>query len=151
MNLKQKSKGFTLIELLVVIAIIGILSGIVLVAMSSARNKAKDAHVKRELVHLRTQVNLNIVTGTAYVSCTTGVFANALVTPLLSAISTTKVCAQSTGSDFIVTAVLPSNSAKSWCVDGKNNSMVVTKSKSDPVAELTASGVAYNCSAATLQ
>lgn len=49
----NKSLGFTLIELLVVVAIIGVLSSVIIISLSSARNKATDAKIKGQLTSIK--------------------------------------------------------------------------------------------------
>lgn len=49
----DKKKSFTMIELIIVIAVIGILAGIIFVASSPAKKKAKDARIQSDLLQIQ--------------------------------------------------------------------------------------------------
>ena len=66
MNMNIKKKGFTLIELLVVISIIGVLSTMVLGALSEARGKARDAKRRSDIKSLQTALEIHYLDKGSY-------------------------------------------------------------------------------------
>ncbi len=56
--MKQKTSGFTLIELLVVIAIIGLLATLSIIALDSARQKARDARRVADIKEIQTSLEM---------------------------------------------------------------------------------------------
>lgn len=136
-----KQRGFTLIELLVVIAIIGILSSMVLAALSVARNKGHDTKVKSQLTSLRSAAELyytnngdyaSLVVGTESAGstigtgCNSNIFISTEVAPFTLAANYPTFAAgtgkcTSNGSAYAVTARL--NAAGTfWCVDSVGKS-----------------------------
>ena len=65
-NKKKNQKGFTLIELLVVIAIIGVLSGIVIVAVGDATARARDSRRLADVRQLAFVLERETALGPAY-------------------------------------------------------------------------------------
>jgi type II secretion system protein G len=83
-NNSDPRQGFTLIELLVVIAIIGLLASVVLLALNSARAKARDAKRLADVKQLSSALELYNNDRSAYPSVTAGgAGASGLVTSLV--------------------------------------------------------------------
>ncbi len=121
----MKRRGFTLIELLVVIAIIGLLSTLAVVALGSARVKARDSKRLSDLKQVQTALELyytdkgayptstdSLVLGGASARCLDGAgFKASCTNPYMGLVpddpgSTTYGYTSAAGTDYAITATL---------------------------------------------
>ena len=134
----KTERSFTLIELLVVIAIIGILAGIVLVALGGARNKAKDARIVSDMVQIRSLAELIFSNDGNYgnVDCSTGdINIQTLCNDIISQGGKKPWPPPSGGPGVYFVVNIPDsnrycamvilNSGKYWCVDSEFRSMEI--------------------------
>jgi len=151
-------KGFTLIELLVVVAIVGVLSAVVLAALSSGNTKGKNAGIKSNLAGSRTQAevfyNTNTVANLTFTNvCTNGPIGSPAVQGIGAAVeAAAKVTGSSITSDTTGTtttatcndsanawaAQAPLVGGGMWCVDSTNKSM-------QTAGNSLANGTDYTC------
>lgn len=157
-------KGFTLIELLVVIAIIGLLSAVVLAALSSARTRGRDTAIKSELVQVQRAAALyadanngsygSVGQDNNAATCITNVplFGSSQVSPLITSLGTRTngfrlPCAvSSNGQSWALAARLEQNTGSNtgWCVDssGSSKAVAISFTGNSGGGQLTSGGVA---------
>jgi prepilin-type N-terminal cleavage/methylation domain-containing protein len=136
---KTTERGFSLLELLMVITIIGVLTTVILNAISNARARSYDSKVKQQLTSFRTAAEVYFTNqspnsyGPPSIRCDSGLFSDTNAVNGRPGIyiaagnlpNNTQVVCGSSDSAFAVKATLYSGS-RYWCVDNTGVSRLVS-------------------------
>jgi len=106
---RRRKAGFTLIELLVVIAIIGILSTLAVVALNSARQRARDAKRVSDVRQLQTAIELGYSETGGYPAASALTLGGASAAVLCNNAGASTFQASSTGCTTIYMGLVPAN------------------------------------------
>ena len=135
-----KNGGFTLIELLAVIAIIGLITAILVVNLTIAKNKAKDSAIKASLLEVRNAAELYFHESSTYEGvCDTndntlsnnGDFGR-IENFVTSQLNGTITCRESP-TEYAVISTL--NLGNCWCVDAKGSSREISLQQGETCAD----------------
>jgi prepilin-type N-terminal cleavage/methylation domain-containing protein len=132
----QKNRAFTLIELLVVIAIIAILAAIVLVSLSAAQNRAKDARLVATMNQVRTDAQTFFSSKSLYTGYTTDADYNyAKLSADATSMGRTITWVYGTdATKYCAYVQYMSSTSKYWCIDYKLTSKELSASPTTCVA-----------------
>lgn len=136
------NKGFTLIELLVVIAIIGVLSSVILVSVTTARQKSADSAIKANIDQLRKEADFffddelrgNGTYGSTFTAAvcdaTAGtLFADPKIAEQYNTAATASGASANCVSDddeWAISVPLKTDSSIAWCADSAGTAKEVT-------------------------
>jgi len=127
MILKTKTRAFTLLELLIVVAIIGILAGIVLLSMGSARKKGNNAAIKAQMSQMRGAAEIYNDDNGSYASWCTSAQAAKLSQGCTNDGGTGFNC-NDNAAEWAAGITLSGTGAGYWCVDSNGTSASAHKS-----------------------
>ena len=130
--MRTYTKGFTLIEILIVVAIISIISGVVLVSLGGARNKAADGAVQSALAQFKVEAELyangnESNYGQVCGEDNFGVFRDSRIPALIEEIKKNakdQKCigvSRSSGGAYAYHTLLKGSKGKGYCVDSVGN------------------------------